>query len=390
MKRFLVFTLVVLVAFIGCPPPDTGGEVNKYSVTFDSNGGSEVESIENVTHGSTVTKPDNPTKNGHAFNNWYKNEELTQVWDFDNDTVTGNITLYAKWIDTTQPLPLTINLWNSPNFYTNEDIEFGEVLPGNFVSNYLYIDDDHEFVGLYRNYANHVFSNEWNISSPIEEILTLWAKYKYRVTFNIEGSEEGIWVAHGNKAVYEGDTPEKDGWEFKGWNLEGFEFDFDTIITEPIELVARFEEKAANTGDFYWGAFWPNDSTTEGNANFTAFSIDGLTAILNGGPMSDHYPGDGGGYVYGADNGGTGIIDRLSTETTEKENKSITWNNQIGYYFIITPEEFGDIVIEQSGTPLYPGVTWTRYSEIINGQSSYIYVFNVNINPYNATHDVKY
>ena len=37
------------------------------------------------------------TKDGYTFDNWYSDEALTTAWDFDNNTVTKNVTLYAKW-----------------------------------------------------------------------------------------------------------------------------------------------------------------------------------------------------------------------------------------------------------------------------------------------------
>jgi uncharacterized repeat protein (TIGR02543 family) len=40
------------------------------------------------------------TKTGHAFGGWYKEEGLTNQWNFSTDTVTGDITLYARWIPT--------------------------------------------------------------------------------------------------------------------------------------------------------------------------------------------------------------------------------------------------------------------------------------------------
>jgi uncharacterized repeat protein (TIGR02543 family) len=36
-------------------------------------------------------------KDGHVFAGWYKNEDLTIPWDFENDLVQGNTVLYAKW-----------------------------------------------------------------------------------------------------------------------------------------------------------------------------------------------------------------------------------------------------------------------------------------------------
>ena len=66
-----------------------------YTVTFNSNGGSAVASA-TVEHGSTVAKPAAPTRSGYTFGGWYSDEGLTTVYDF-SASVTGDITLYAKW-----------------------------------------------------------------------------------------------------------------------------------------------------------------------------------------------------------------------------------------------------------------------------------------------------
>lgn len=69
-----------------------------FTVTFNSNGGSEVPPQE-VEAGATVTKPEDPTKADGTFDGWYSDEEFTTAWDFDADTVEGSITLYAKWTE---------------------------------------------------------------------------------------------------------------------------------------------------------------------------------------------------------------------------------------------------------------------------------------------------
>lgn len=67
-------------------------EAKKYTVKFDSNGGSKVSSKE-VTSGSKVSKPSNPTRTGYKFSGWTLNNK---AYDF-NSKVTSNITLVAKW-----------------------------------------------------------------------------------------------------------------------------------------------------------------------------------------------------------------------------------------------------------------------------------------------------
>ncbi|MCQ2517765.1 MAG: BspA family leucine-rich repeat surface protein [Lachnospiraceae bacterium] len=68
-----------------------------YCVIFDSNGGYEVPTVKNVVSGSTIDKPADPVRPGYIFKGWYKDNELKSLWDFGNDTVTADTTLYAAW-----------------------------------------------------------------------------------------------------------------------------------------------------------------------------------------------------------------------------------------------------------------------------------------------------
>ncbi len=71
-----------------------------YTVSFDSNGGTAVAPITGIAGGSTVTAPISPTKENRSFVNWYTDSSLNTPWNFGTDTVSGNITLYAKWKST--------------------------------------------------------------------------------------------------------------------------------------------------------------------------------------------------------------------------------------------------------------------------------------------------
>ena len=70
--------------------------VQTYTVTFETSGGRAVDPV-TVDAGSTVTKPADPMKSGHNFGGWYKDSTLQTPWNFANDTVTADTTLYAKW-----------------------------------------------------------------------------------------------------------------------------------------------------------------------------------------------------------------------------------------------------------------------------------------------------
>ncbi len=71
-------------------------EVTKYIVKFNSLNGGEINQVE-VEDGNKITKPIDPTKDNFEFKGWYKEQDCINAWNFETDTVSANITLYAKW-----------------------------------------------------------------------------------------------------------------------------------------------------------------------------------------------------------------------------------------------------------------------------------------------------
>ena len=72
--------------------------INKYTVTFNSYGGTPVPPAQEVEYGHTATKPADPTLKGYTFAFWYLGEDEQNATAYDFDTpVTENITLTAKW-----------------------------------------------------------------------------------------------------------------------------------------------------------------------------------------------------------------------------------------------------------------------------------------------------
>lgn len=108
MKKRLVaiLILVMILALTSCDmiqgiidkinPPEPPAE--EYAVYFISNGGTHVPA-ENVKSGELVTRPDDPTREGYTFDDWYKDSDLTALWSFDTDRVTQNTMIYAKWTE---------------------------------------------------------------------------------------------------------------------------------------------------------------------------------------------------------------------------------------------------------------------------------------------------
>jgi uncharacterized repeat protein (TIGR02543 family) len=67
-----------------------------YSVAFDSQGGSAVQPVYPL-HNTIITAPVVPARAGYSFAGWYKEATCVNAWNFATDTVTADITLYAKW-----------------------------------------------------------------------------------------------------------------------------------------------------------------------------------------------------------------------------------------------------------------------------------------------------
>ncbi len=69
---------------------------NAYTVVFNSQSDSRIPSI-SANYNTLISAPAVPMRKGYVFGGWYKEAACISPWNFASDTVTGNITLYAKW-----------------------------------------------------------------------------------------------------------------------------------------------------------------------------------------------------------------------------------------------------------------------------------------------------
>ena len=82
-------------------------EINQYTITFDTNGGSEIAPI-TQDYGTVITAPEAPEREGYTFIGWDKAIPETMPAE--------NITLKAKWKDTEKPtgeIIIGTNKWHS-------------------------------------------------------------------------------------------------------------------------------------------------------------------------------------------------------------------------------------------------------------------------------------
>ena len=94
----LTMALVLSCALVACDKTDSPDAPKKeFTITFDTQGGSEIKPI-TIAEGTTITLPRNPTKEGYIFDGWYLSDAFVEKF-VATKTITGDITLYAKWIE---------------------------------------------------------------------------------------------------------------------------------------------------------------------------------------------------------------------------------------------------------------------------------------------------
>nr|MCR5108272.1 InlB B-repeat-containing protein [Lachnospiraceae bacterium] len=69
----------------------------KYTISFDSKGHGKTPESQTHVYGDSISEPKALSEEGYTFGGWYKESDCTNKWDFDEDTVQGDMTLYAKW-----------------------------------------------------------------------------------------------------------------------------------------------------------------------------------------------------------------------------------------------------------------------------------------------------
>lgn len=105
--KFILPILMFLLTLFSCQASDPNIEDESpvdnhiyYTVTFDSQGGSSIES-QRVMENNPVVRPSNPTFEDHSFLGWYLTPSAQEdtIWNFETGRVTSNFTLYASWLD---------------------------------------------------------------------------------------------------------------------------------------------------------------------------------------------------------------------------------------------------------------------------------------------------
>lgn len=238
MKKSWILALIASIALIlVCVIAITSS--SNVEVSFDSLGGTKVETIK-VKKGSTITKPENPTKEGYSFIAWMLDGE---EFDFDKK-ITKNIKLTAKWKEESGIIYTISFDTDGGNKVDNIKVKNGKI-------NNLPIPEKkgYTFVGWYNK------TEKVEVGDTISKDIILKAKWekqteqsestkKYTVSFDSAGgSKVNSQTVQQNNKVKKPLNPTKDGFIFVEWTLNGKTYNFNNGVTGNITLKAVWKEK---------------------------------------------------------------------------------------------------------------------------------------------------
>ena len=270
-----------------------GENPTTHTVTFNSNGGTEIAPKE-VVSGVKIKAPSTPTKDKYLFRGWYEDSTFSKKFDF-NTPITSDMTLYAKWeaANSINEIRLagdfqygTVPVGTLPSFNprtTTDSITIDKTnsgwmkrtsttsLWGGFAGNTPVAYNDGK---TYYGYSFAVNTNDgYQLASDLKVIYNgddvtttanvsrwAWGAYVtvdlgkaigtpvvYTITFN---SNDGTSVAPqnvnaGEKLTEPTPAPTREGFTFDGWYEDSTfstKFNFDTPITDNMTLYAKWTE----------------------------------------------------------------------------------------------------------------------------------------------------
>ncbi len=236
MLKKILLILLTVVLVIACFTMTACKETPTYTVSFDSAGGTLVEQ-QKVKEGSKASKPENPTKVGYEFDDWYLGEEQTP-FDFEKTSIKKNTTLTAKWnvnqysisFDTDGGEPATIHT-------ITQDFDTVVSAPADPIKT------GYTFSGWFEDgsLTAYVFDK---IEARDVELKAKWTINEYTISFDSDGGSiiEDITKTYGENVEKPLD-PTKTGYTFMGWFEANsvLQYEFDTMESRNVELKAGWK-----------------------------------------------------------------------------------------------------------------------------------------------------
>ncbi|MCI6123510.1 MAG: InlB B-repeat-containing protein [Christensenellaceae bacterium] len=194
--------------------------INQYTITFDTDGGSTIESI-TQDYGTDIIAPAAPTKEGYVFDGWDKNIPATMPAE--------NLYIKAKWKAKTYNITWIVDgQGTTTTAEYNKLPSYGENNPTKAATaEYKY-----EFIG-------------WDPElKPATEDATYTAKFReepiiYTITWNVDGTGTDDSFAYGAEITAPA-APTKEGYTFTGWMIAEGEMLPETMPAKNIVATAQW------------------------------------------------------------------------------------------------------------------------------------------------------
>lgn len=210
-----------------------------------------------IYYDNKITKPEDPTRTEYVFEGWFTDSDYINEWDFENDTITQDTSLYAKW----HPVNCTVNFrTNVPNnTIPSMTVSYNSTIPASVVSGVQNNGTDLKTLdGWYANGSTErwVFDgpDADGPPTPVLDHVTLSAKWlsSFKVTFNLnppsgktaDGQPEQATVLEGNTVTEPSVIPTCPDYDFRGWYTDKagtnpWDFTHDKV-TRALTLFAKW------------------------------------------------------------------------------------------------------------------------------------------------------
>ena len=207
--------------------------INSYTLTFDSAGGSAVQSL-TLDFGSPISAPQAPVKEGHTFTGWSQAVPSTMP--------ANALTLTAQWIEIQYSilyhnLDYAQNNIDNPIHYTHSS-PFINLLPASRVG-FTFIDwfDNSDLTGLGLRVISSGSSQDFNLYAK-------WLINTYTLTFDSAGGAALDDLTADYQSPIDLPNPIKLGYRFEGWFENGIQVRYEFMPLENRILEARWSSLA--------------------------------------------------------------------------------------------------------------------------------------------------
>ena len=228
-------------------------EINRYTITFDTAGGSEIAPI-TQDYGTNITAPANPTRKGYTFKGWDK--EIPETMPAEN------ITVKAQWEINQYTIAFDTN-GGSEIAPITQDYGTEITAPDNPTR------EGYTFIGWDRDIPEIMSAENITVTAQ-------WEINRYTITFDTAGGSDiaPITQDYGTNITAPAD-PTREGYTFIGWDKAIP----TTMPAENITVTAQWKDSEKPTGEIKinensWKAFL-------NNITFGLFFKDTQTVTIN-------------------------------------------------------------------------------------------------------------